>query len=62
MMAFATNGSPVLGSGSMHDFQQPSNISDIIFRLREISPARKVFIFGIRPGFLTMYCRLLVWI
>ena len=55
MMAWATKGSWVWGSGSMHDFQQPSSISTIMARLRWISPSRRVFIPGIRPGFLTIY-------
>ena len=55
MMASATNGVAVIGSSSTQEFQQPFNISATIVRLRWISPARRLFILGIRPGFLTMY-------
>ena len=55
MIACATNGECDFGSGSTHDFQQPSSISAIMALLRWISPSRKVFIPGIKPGFLTMY-------
>ena len=53
MIASATNGKPVDGSGSIQDFQHPSSIWEIILRFREISPARMVSSLGIIPGFLT---------
>lgn len=55
MMASATNGAPVEGSGSMHDLQHPLRISLIILRFLEISPARIVAILGIMLGFFTIY-------
>lgn len=55
MIASATNGTPVTGSGVMQDFQQPLSISRIILRFFEMSPARMDSIFGMIPGFLTMY-------
>ena len=54
-MASATKGACVDGSVSMHEFQQPSSISSTIDRFLGMSPRIKVFILGIRPGFLTMY-------
>lgn len=56
MIALATNGARDSGSGSMHDFQQPCNISAIILRFLLISPSFSVFMLGIRPGFRTIYC------
>lgn len=55
MMAFATKGSWVMGSGEMQEDQQPAKISEIISRFLPISPSRSELIFGMSPGFLTMY-------
>jgi len=55
IIASATKGSLVLGSGSIHDLQHPSSISKIILRLRVISPPRKDARLGMIPGLLTMY-------
>jgi hypothetical protein len=55
MMASATKGAPVEGSGSMHDLQQPLSISLIILRFLDMSPARMVANVGMIPGFFTMY-------
>lgn len=55
MIASATNGVFVDGSGSMHDLQHPSKISQIILRFRAMSPARIVANLGMMPGFFTMY-------
>jgi hypothetical protein len=55
-MASAMNGTPVSGSGSMHDFQHPSNISEIMARFLPMSPALIVENLGMMPGFFTMYC------
>ena len=59
IIASATNGMFVDGSGSKHDFQHPSSISDIIFRFFAISPARIDSNFGIMPGFFTIYFNML---
>jgi hypothetical protein len=56
MMAYAMNGTPVSGSGSMHDFQHPSNIPEIMVLFSPMSPAFIVENLGIMPGFFTMYC------
>lgn len=58
MMASATKGLPVLPSGSMHEFQQPSRILATMSRFVPISPDSIVFMFGRRPGFLTCSRRL----
>ena len=55
MMAFATNGSPVKGSGQKQLSQQPSIISLIILRFKPTSPRFMDSIVGMRPGFRTMY-------
>lgn len=54
-MASAIKGVFVTGSGSIHDFQQPTSISYTILRFFEISPLSIVWNFGTIPGFLTMY-------
>jgi hypothetical protein len=56
MIASATNGVFVSGSGSIYDLQHPSSIVYIILRFCEISPLIIVLNLGIMPGFLTMYC------
>jgi hypothetical protein len=55
MIASATNGAPVEGSGSMHALQHPLRIPLIILRFLDISPALIVANLGIIPGFFTMY-------
>jgi len=55
MIASATKGTPVTGSGSIQESQQPCNICLIIFCFFEMSPARIESNFGMIPGFLTMY-------
>ena len=55
MMAFATNGSPVKGSGQKQLSQQPSIISLIILRFKPTSPRFMDSMVGMRPGFRTMY-------
>ena len=60
IIASATKGSPVFKSGLTQDSQQPWSISAIILRFFEMSPARMDSTFGMIPGFLTMYLKLLV--
>lgn len=55
MIASATNGRFVFGSGSIQDLQHPSRISKTILRLRDISPSRILENLGTMPGLLTMY-------
>jgi len=55
MMASATKGAAVEGSGSRHDLQQPLSMSLIILRFLDMSPARMVANVGMIPGFFTMY-------
>lgn len=60
IIASATNGMFVSKSGSIQDLQQPSSMVYTILRFCEISPLMIVSNFGIIPGFLTMYCEILV--
>lgn len=54
MRALATNSVDVTGSGNMHESQKPFNISLTILRFFWTSPALRLFMLGIKPGFLTM--------
>lgn len=56
MMASAMNGTPVSGSGSMHDFQHLSNTSEIMARFLPMSPALMDENLGMIPGLFVMYC------
>lgn len=54
-MASATNGSLLMGSGSIQDRQHPWSISLIMVRFRPTSPPFSDSIDGINPGLRTMY-------
>src|ERR1700755_3568141 len=54
MMASATNGRAEMGSGSIQELQKPFSISPTIFLFSFTSPAFRLCILGINPGFLTM--------
>jgi hypothetical protein len=60
MIASATNGVLVIGSGSIHEFQHPSSISQIIFLFFAISPLNIVSMLGRMPGFRTIYLQQIV--